>query len=478
MRGRDAASMTLEVLHRALVLLGRRARRKRAEVAAAAGLRVDFARIEAIAARLELADHRRLSRAACAPRMLRLAARLCALVAIVDLHRWFSTLVNRKERAKVPARLSREATPDSGAGSASALLAPNHNRRRSLTLLPARPLQIGDVILGLRKSETEVADELPVGGDIEDGCDGRRLEDRYPPHADAFGARREPDRVDRRHRRVLDHLRHGVTPEAVALRRRRIGEHRQMRRGVVQAGEFEPGIRGRSLLTLRREGSGVAAFEILPNGGATGGIVDNDEPPGLTEPHRGGKTRELDQALQCPTRQRIAPKASNVPAPNEQVAQACAEGIIEIHWRADSGALNPRFHAPSLNAVTKSPYRACPRQCTRRVGVGQDHPPIFAAATSRTMISPICSSAPRTSPVWPPICRTDNHASDPKVTAISAIAQMAAAGPSPTPSATMPISTAAVALARGGVPTPTERPSALAGGTNRMNTGMPARAAM
>ena len=97
--------MTLEVLHRALVLLGRRARRKRAEVAAAAGLRVDFARIEAIAARLELADHRRLPRAACAPRMLRLAARLCALVAIVDLHRWFSTLVNRKERAKVPARL-------------------------------------------------------------------------------------------------------------------------------------------------------------------------------------------------------------------------------------------------------------------------------------------------------------------------------------------------------------------------------------
>src|SRR5215472_7583109 len=53
--------MTLEVLHGALVLLGRRARTERAEVAAAAGLRVDFARIEAIAARLELADHRRPS---------------------------------------------------------------------------------------------------------------------------------------------------------------------------------------------------------------------------------------------------------------------------------------------------------------------------------------------------------------------------------------------------------------------------------
>src|SRR6516162_5132990 len=347
-----AASMTLEVLHGALVLLGRRARRKRAEVAAAAGLRVDFARIEAIAARLELADHRRLSRAACAPRMLRLAARLCALVAIVDLHRWFSTLVNRKERAKVPARLSREATPDSGAGSASALLAPNHNRRRSLTLLPARPLQIGDVTPGLRKSETEVADELPVRGHIEDGCDGCGLEDRYPPHADAFGARRQPDRVDRRHRRILDHLRHGVTPEAVPLRGRRIGEHRQMRRGVVQARELEPGIRGRALSILGREGGGVAALEILPDGGAMGGIIDNDESPGLAEPYRGGKTREPNQTLQGPTRQRLTSKASNIPTPDEEVAQTRAETLVEIRWPASRGVLDLRLHAPSLNAVT------------------------------------------------------------------------------------------------------------------------------
>src|SRR5215468_12417580 len=100
MRGRGAASMTLEVLHRALVLLGRRARRKRAEVAAAAGLRVDFARIEAIAARLELADHRRLPRAACALRMLRFAARLCAFVAIVNLRRWSRRLPTTRRRRK------------------------------------------------------------------------------------------------------------------------------------------------------------------------------------------------------------------------------------------------------------------------------------------------------------------------------------------------------------------------------------------
>src|SRR5499427_10801815 len=100
--GWSAASMALEILHGALVLLGRRARVERAEIAAAAGLRVDLARIEAIAARLELADHRRLPRAACA---LRLAARLCGLVAIVNLRRWFRRFANHEEAAKVPAHL-------------------------------------------------------------------------------------------------------------------------------------------------------------------------------------------------------------------------------------------------------------------------------------------------------------------------------------------------------------------------------------
>src|SRR5262249_56215520 len=85
--------------------------------------------------------------------------------------------------------------------------------------------------------------------------------------------------VDGGHRRILDHLRHGVTPEAVALRGRAVGEHRQMTRGVVQARELEPGVCGRALLILRREGRGVAAFEILPNGGAMGRAVDDHEPP-------------------------------------------------------------------------------------------------------------------------------------------------------------------------------------------------------
>src|SRR5262245_15154398 len=100
----SAASMTLEVLHGAFVLLGRRARLEGAEIAAPADLRVQLARIEAIAARLELADHglaqprpegwrRACARgdmprhAACALRTLRFAARLCAALAITNLLR-------------------------------------------------------------------------------------------------------------------------------------------------------------------------------------------------------------------------------------------------------------------------------------------------------------------------------------------------------------------------------------------------------
>src|SRR5262245_57362427 len=133
-----------------------------------------------------------------------------------------------------------------------------------------------------------------------------------------------------------------------------------MTRGVVQAREFEPGVCGRALLILRGEGRGVAAFEIPPNGGAMARVVDDHKAPRLAQPHRGGKTRDVDQPLQCPRRQRAASKASNVSSPDEQVAQARAKGIIEIHGLAGvrNGALDLRLHALSLNAVTIPRARA------------------------------------------------------------------------------------------------------------------------
>src|SRR5919202_1197096 len=54
----------LEELHRALVLLGRRARLERAEVLPLPGLGILLPRVQAVLARLELADHGRRPRIA------------------------------------------------------------------------------------------------------------------------------------------------------------------------------------------------------------------------------------------------------------------------------------------------------------------------------------------------------------------------------------------------------------------------------
>src|SRR5580704_6962489 len=57
--GLTFSALALEELHRAFVLFGGRARLEGAEIAAPAGLRVELARIEAVFARFELADHGR-----------------------------------------------------------------------------------------------------------------------------------------------------------------------------------------------------------------------------------------------------------------------------------------------------------------------------------------------------------------------------------------------------------------------------------
>src|SRR5262249_14485823 len=105
--GQGSASMALEILHRALVLLRRRARLERAEITPAASLGVGFARIEPVAPGLELADHRRLLRTANALRMQRMLAPRCSSLCS-HFHRSprfdrMNAFANRRERTKVPA---------------------------------------------------------------------------------------------------------------------------------------------------------------------------------------------------------------------------------------------------------------------------------------------------------------------------------------------------------------------------------------
>ena len=73
------------------------------------------------------------------------------------------------------------------------------------------------MILSFRETQAEVADQLPVGGDIEDRSDRSRIKDRHPSHADPLSPGRQPQSMDRGDRRILDHLRHRVPAETMSL---------------------------------------------------------------------------------------------------------------------------------------------------------------------------------------------------------------------------------------------------------------------
>src|SRR5262245_19322533 len=101
-RPHSATSMALEVLHGTLVLLGRRPRLEGAEIATPAGFRVQLAGIEPIAARLELADHRRLPSAL---RIMRACPALrCACHREPPARVWFLSTATRGQRFHVPWR--------------------------------------------------------------------------------------------------------------------------------------------------------------------------------------------------------------------------------------------------------------------------------------------------------------------------------------------------------------------------------------
>src|SRR6185437_352947 len=199
--------------------------------------------------------------------------------------------------------------------------APDHNRLRQPPALPAASLKLGNCVVGLWIAETEIADEFPVRGNCENLGNRLRIEDRYPAQADALGARCEPDRMDCGDRRILDHLRHRATPEAVALRGRGVGEYRKMAWRFGEAGELELRVETGAFVLLRGERCGIAGFEIALDRRATRRILDNDKAPRLAQAHRGSKTSKLDERLQRAAGQWIAAKAADIAAPEQKIAQ-------------------------------------------------------------------------------------------------------------------------------------------------------------
>src|SRR5271166_6587722 len=113
-----------------------------------------------------------------------------------------------------------------------------------LPAFPSRALELRTVIFRLRIAEAEISYEAPCIRDFQYPADMGRVENRDPAHSNALRACRKPHRADGRDDRVFGHLRHGPAPEAMAGGGCRIGEHRQLRGGLADAGELELDIAG------------------------------------------------------------------------------------------------------------------------------------------------------------------------------------------------------------------------------------------
>src|SRR6478672_499308 len=105
-----------------------------------------------------------------------------------------------------------------------------HGPGRRVTVLPALALERRGVVGGKRIADAEMADEGPGRRYVENGGNPRRIEDRDPAHADPFGARGEPERMNRVDHRIIERLWHRQAAEPLPLRRAVVGEHGDLAR--------------------------------------------------------------------------------------------------------------------------------------------------------------------------------------------------------------------------------------------------------
>src|SRR6516225_6991545 len=144
-------------------------------------------------------------------------------------------------------------------------------------MLPSGALQLGHVIIELRKTDAEVADERPTGWHVQNRCDGDRVKNRYPAQTQTRRSGGEPKGMHGHHRRIGGGLWHGSASQALSLLWVRLGEYRQVAWGFVKASQLKARIEDRTVGVLAGEGPGVAGFETRTHGCPARGIVNGDE---------------------------------------------------------------------------------------------------------------------------------------------------------------------------------------------------------
>jgi len=131
------------------------------------------------------------------------------------------------------------------------------------------------------------------GGDVEEWLNGGGLQDRYPSHADAVGARGEPNRVDRLSPAAEYSIISGMVWRSEAVPARSSGRRRPQVAMVPhpRTSELEAGIGGRSVLALRRQCVGVCSVRNLSEWLRDGPNHRRSRNARLAHPTEGARTR-------------------------------------------------------------------------------------------------------------------------------------------------------------------------------------------
>jgi hypothetical protein len=139
--------------------------------------------------------------------------------------------------------------------------------------------------------------------------------------------------VDRCHNRVFEHLRHCPSPKAMPDIGCLVGENSQLAWGFLQAGQLEFGILLCKFACIRFQRVRIAGPKLFKYGAAAHGVVNDHEPPRLTETDGRREARHFNKAFQCACGQGLGPKAPNVTTPDEKVTQLGTESVVEAHDR-------------------------------------------------------------------------------------------------------------------------------------------------
>ena len=103
--------------------------------------------------------------------------------------------------------------------------------------------------------------------------------------------------------------------------------------GVVEAGEFQSGIKTRLCAAIFGEGVSVAGLEVRTDGGAAFRVVDLNKTPRLAVADGRRHGGEGEQFIEGLIGDRIAAEAAHMAALTQQLLEAIAEGIAELRGR-------------------------------------------------------------------------------------------------------------------------------------------------